>query len=98
MYADYIDFNQKQEEMHGSGSVEIITSSASAYAPDAVFLHKENRLTFTGTPQPKLVFSQDKQKGTYTADKITIYMDTKKTHMEGSVHGLMTLKERPKAN
>jgi len=93
LFADELQFNKKNEEIAGSGQVEILTSSASVYAPSALFLQKEKKMTFSGNPQPKLIILQEKQQGTYTADRITMLIDRKKVIMEGSVHGKMSVND-----
>lgn len=91
--ADRISFSKDSEEIMARGAVEILSSSACAYSPNARFIQKDKTIYMeTEGVQPRLVYVQADQKGDYTADHITVYVNTKKAYLEGNVHGVMQAK------
>jgi lipopolysaccharide export system protein LptA len=92
--ADLIRFDEKKEEIFASGEVVVVSSSANAHSPEALFEQKERKVTLTGTaPQPELVYTNEDQPGKYRADKITLFVDRKKAFLEGNVRTRVTVKE-----
>lgn len=92
--ADSIAFDEKKEEINARGSVEILTSSGSAYSPSALFLQKDRKIYMTGdNPQPRIVYHEQERNSEYSADRITVFLDAKKVLLDGSVHGKMRGKE-----
>lgn len=83
--ADKIAFDRAKEEIRASGQVEVLTSSASAYAPNALFRQKERKITLDGRPQPRIVSNDTEHKGDYTADRIFINVDTRNVLLDGNV-------------
>jgi len=88
IFADVIRFDKQQEEITGEGSVEIISSSACAYAPRVMFMQRSNKAFLTGTPQPKIVYRSG-NRGEYSADSITILMKDHSAELKGNVHGIL---------
>jgi lipopolysaccharide assembly outer membrane protein LptD (OstA) len=85
--ADRIRFDQKTEEIQASGTVTIVSSSATAHAPEAVFRQRDKTVVLNGTaPQPRVRYLGEKGVSTYQADRITVYIDRKRTFLEGNVH------------
>jgi lipopolysaccharide export system protein LptA len=94
LYADMISFDQRKEEVHAKGAVEIISSSACVYSPSAVLLEKEKKIILEGkTPQPKIVYLHDNDWSEYSADKITYFVDQKRVLLQNDVRGKMKTKE-----
>jgi lipopolysaccharide export system protein LptA len=85
--ADRIQFDERIGEIRASGAVEVISSSASAYSPYALFEHKEQRLILNGPPQPSVLYRNQENPGTFTADRITLLVDQRKIILEGAAHG-----------
>jgi lipopolysaccharide export system protein LptA len=95
LLADTITFDQKKEEIYANGTVEILTSSACAYAPSAVFMQKDKKVLLTGQKQqPRLVYLGEGNPGNYQADKITMFVNQKKVLLEGNVHGIVKVREK----
>lgn len=92
--AERITFGKDSGEIMARGAVEILSSSACAYSPNARFIQKDKTIymELEGV-QPRLIYSQDGQKGDYTADHITVYVNSKKAYLEGNVHGVMHAKD-----
>ena len=62
--AKTIDFNQKTKEIFAKGDVIIISSSMTAYSPQALFKGKIKQIILTGTnPQPRVIFIDNDKKG-----------------------------------
>jgi lipopolysaccharide export system protein LptA len=92
--ADRIRFDQAREEIAANGNVDIVSSSATAHAPAALFRQQEKRVILTGQkPQPLLVYRGEDQKGTYRADRITMLIDSHTVVLEGNVSGIVDVKE-----
>ena len=68
--ADNIKFDSKKEEIYGKGNVEIITSSVTAYAPNAILIQKEKKVILTGpVPQPLVIYFEGKKQNKYNAEQ-----------------------------
>lgn len=92
--SDKASYDMNTEEINATGSVVILTSSACAYSPSALFLQRDRKIFLTGdNPQPRVVYREAERDSEYSADRITVFMDTKKVFLEGSVHGKMRGKE-----
>ena len=97
LQARTIDFNQKTKEIFAKGDVVIISSSMTAYSPQALFKGKINQIVLTGkNPQPRVIFIENDKKGDYHADKITMYTDKKKIYFEENVNGKIFLPDEEK--
>ena len=95
--AKTIDFNQKTREIFAKGDVVIISSSMTAYSPQALFKAKIKQIILTGkNPQPRVIFIDNDKKGDYHADKITMYTDKKKIYFEENVTGKMFMPDDAK--
>lgn len=95
MIADRIAFDERKEEVKASGNVEIISSSACAYGPNALLLQKNKSIVMTREAvQPELVYTDPGQPGRYKADRITAYIDQKHIYLEGNVTGKVRMKEK----
>ena len=92
-----INFNQKTQEILAAGDVVIISSSMTAYSPQALFKGKIKQIILTGNnPQPRVIFVDNDKKGDYHADKITMYADKKKIYFEDNVSGKIFLPDEEK--
>ncbi|MBN1823593.1 MAG: hypothetical protein JW803_04675 [Endomicrobiales bacterium] len=92
--ADEITFYEKKEELHAKGEVEVISSSVTAFAPYAVFAQGQKKMVLTGSdPQPVLIHTEGDKKSTYTADRITFFINRDKVLLEGKVHCVVTAKD-----
>jgi len=92
-----IDFNQKSSEIFAQGNVIVISSSMTAYSPQALFKGKNHEIILTGkNPQPRVIFMENDKKGDYYADKITMYTDKKKIFFDGNVSGKIFLPDEEK--
>jgi lipopolysaccharide transport protein LptA len=97
MIAGRIAFDERKQEVNALGSVEIISSSASAYGPNALLMQTNKSVLMTKTTyQPELVYTDPSQPGRYKADKITAYIDKKHVYLEGNVAGKVRMKEKEK--
>ncbi|OGS17922.1 MAG: hypothetical protein A2219_01915 [Elusimicrobia bacterium RIFOXYA2_FULL_50_26] len=88
IFADVIRFDKQREEITGEGGVEVISSSACAYAPRVMFMQRSNEAFLTGSPQPKIVYHSS-NRGEYSADSITIFMKDHSAELKGNVHGIL---------
>lgn len=86
IYADRMQFDQQVNEITALGSVEVISSSACAYAPQAFFSQKEKKVVLKGDTQSRIIYYHE-HKGDYTADVITYYVSTRNALLQGNVHG-----------
>jgi len=96
-----ISFNEVKEELYARDNVEIISSSATAYAPAAIVFKKTKNIILTGpVPQPLVVFYDENGKpNKYRADKITFLEGGNRVKLEGNVNVAALMennKNRPK--
>jgi lipopolysaccharide transport protein LptA len=91
-----ISFNQHKEELYAKDNVEIISSSATAYSPRAVFYQKIKNIVLSGpTPQPLVVFIDESGKpNKYRADKITFLEGGNKIKLEGNVKAVVIMENK----
>jgi len=90
--AENIDFDQKKNEIFAKGNVIVISSSATAYSPQALFKQRDKQIYLTGDKvQPRVIFIDNDKKGDYYADKITVYTDKKKMYFDNNVSGKIFL-------
>lgn len=90
--ADRIRFDRKADRINAAGQVEIVTSSATALAPSAVFLQKDRKVVMTGgVPQARIIYTETDRTGDYQADRITVYLDRRRVLMEGRVAGVVSM-------
>jgi lipopolysaccharide export system protein LptA len=96
MRAEDISFNQEKEELYARDNVEIISSSATAYAPSAVFYQKIKTMVLTGPmPQPLVVYYDEAGKSNkYKADKITFLDGGNRIKLEGNVKAVVMVENR----
>jgi len=93
--ADDITFDNVKQELYGKNNVEIITSSITAYAPEAVLEQKEKKVILTGpVPQPFVIYSEGGRKNRYRADKITFFASGNKVQLKGNVRAVMTVEDK----
>ncbi len=85
--ADKIDFDNLSKIIHAEGAFEIITSSGSAFAQDAVYRQQEMKVFLTGQPRPRIIYDEKSRKGEYTADLITLSTEKRDADLQGHVHG-----------
>lgn len=90
--ADRIYFDENRQEIRAEGQVQVISSSVCAYAPFILFKQKEKKIFMSGAdPQPEIVYLEERHKGRYSADNITMFLSVKKVYLKGNVHGKMDL-------
>ncbi len=86
--ADRIRISRARQEIQAEGGVEIITSSATALAPRAVFLQNDKKAVLSGqAAQPEIRYKDPEQRGNYFADTITLFMNDRHVIMDGNVNG-----------
>ena len=92
---DVITFDTKKEELYAKNNVEIISSSATAYAPNAVLIQKEKKIVLTGpVPQPLVIYYEGRKPNKYNADKITFLSGGQKILLEGNVKAVMIVENK----
>ncbi|MGA2089994.1 MAG: LptA/OstA family protein [Endomicrobiales bacterium] len=97
MIASRIAFDERKEEINAVGNVEILSSSACAYGPNALLYQKTKSILMTKTTvQPELVYTDPTQPGRYKADKITAYIEQKHVFLEGNVAGKVRMNDKEK--
>lgn len=96
--ADNIKLNQKKEEILAVGDVLIISSSATARSPQALFLQKSRIVVLSGKKQSSIIYTEKgkKDKSQYKADKITFLLNEKKTLLDGNVTGRIITSKKEK--
>ena len=93
--ADDIKFDTDKEELYAKDNVVIITSSATAYAPNAVFIQKEKRIVLTGpSPQPLVIYFEGSRQNKYKADNITFLAGGDRIMLKGNVKAAMTVEDK----
>lgn len=93
--ANSIAFDTKKDEMYAKGSVEIITSSITAYAPYAEFIQKKKNIILTGKrPQPLVIYYEKGKPNKYRADRITFIGGGDRIKLEGNVKALVTVEDK----
>ena len=93
--ADNISFDTRKEELYGKSQVEIITSSVTAYAPNAAFVQREKKIILTGPiPQPLVIYFEGTRQNKYNADMITFLAGGDKVQLKGNVKAVMTVEDK----
>ncbi len=93
--AQTIDFDQKKSEIFAKGNVVILSSSATAYSPQALCRQKDKQIFLTGPiPQPRVIFIDNDKKGDFNGDRVTVYTDKKKMYFDGNVNGKIFLPDK----
>jgi len=92
-----ITFDTKKEELYAKDKVEIVTSSVTAYAPFAVFVQKEKKITLTGpVPQPQVIYYEGGKPNRYFADSVTFLAGGDRITLKGNVKVMMTVEDKKK--
>ena len=91
-----ISFNQRKEELYAKDNVEIVSSSATAYSPRAVFYQKIKNIVLSGpTPQPLVIFIDESGKpNRYRADIITFLEGGNKIKLDGNVKAVVMVENK----
>ena len=94
LIAQRIAFDEKAQQVTALGDVQILTSSACAYGPNALLRQDTKTLVMKrdGT-QPRMVYTDPARPGRFSADTITAYVDQKRVIFEGDARGTVQVKD-----
>lgn len=94
LIATRITFDEKAQQVTALGDVQILTSSACAYGPNALLRQDTKTLVMKRDGvQPEMVYTDPARPGRFSADTITAYVDQKRVIFEGDARGTVQVKD-----